>query len=204
MIHWKIIIILLIIKILSLIIAHANTNTQANTMPYLESEQKTCITETEKNFMLTWIRYTVYTVELSKAIINKNKNESEYYNNLESTKDLLIKLFYELHKDEGDQFKDLINKQVFYKINLCKSVVDKNSQATTDYSNKLIVNTHELGKLFSKIKTDKLNALKLSSSLNSHTDKYIKSFGVINKISSDELGRELVLGSIDTAKMLFI
>lgn len=207
MFHWKIIIILLIIKILSLIIVHIHIskiseNTTINSE--IESKQNTCITETQKNFMLSWIRYTIYTVELSKAIIEKNPSQSEYYTNLTNTTNQLIDIFTQLHKNEAPQFKDLINKQVFYKINLCKSVVDKNTKSTSEYSNNLINNTHELGKLFTKIKKDKINALKLSESLNSHTNKYIKSFGLMKKVSTDELTRELVLGSLETAKMFFI
>ena len=40
--------------------------------------------------------------------------------------------------------------------------------------------------------------------MNNHEQLYIKTMSNIKKINNDELQRELVLGSIDTVKLLFI
>jgi hypothetical protein len=126
MFHWKIIILLLIIKILSFIISHYYTNNHVqkifnehNEQIYLENKQMklNCITPTIRDFMFCWIKFTIEMIEYSKAIIKNYKNSNTYYNNLEKTKNELIKLFFLIHKDYGEKFQELINKQMFYKIN---------------------------------------------------------------------------------------
>lgn len=213
MFHWRIIIILIIIKILSSIIAQYYTNNKKHT-PHTdyqhkieqnesEEESKICITPAINNFMMCWVKFTIEIIDYSRAIIQKYPNENTYYNNLEKTKDELITLFYEINQGFGDKFKNLINQQIIYKINLCNAIVNNNTNNFATYSEKLKTNTSEFGNLFVQIKKNKQNTEKLKSTMDAHTNTYIKSAKLMKDVTNSELTRELVTGSIQTVKLLF-
>jgi len=132
MFHWKIIIILIGLKVLSIIFAHYYYSTKSNGQNVnienihgengkydkIESENETCITPMARNFMVCWIKYTIDMIDCSKAIIKNLPNFNNYHTNLENTKDELIKLFAELHKNtvQSDKFKNIINQQITLKL----------------------------------------------------------------------------------------
>jgi hypothetical protein len=212
MLHWKIIIILIMIKILSFIIGRYYTNNKINELhtdyqhkiERVESEIKICISPTIRDFMMCWIKLTIEMIDYSKAIIDKYPDEDIYYNNLEKTKDELITLFYKIHKDQGDKFKYLINQQIIYKINLCYANVYNDIANVSKYSSDLKTNTEELANFFVQIKKSNQDQEKLKSTMDSHASAYIKSVGVMKKVTDSELTREMIIGSMETVKMLFV
>jgi hypothetical protein len=221
MIHWKIIIIIIIIKILSLVIGfytsdkkptlyidneneNEHKNEYENKNEYVEMENKKCLSPAIRDFIICWIKFTIEIIDYSKAIIKKEPNEEKYYNSLEKTKNELINLFYKIYKEFGDKFKYLINKEIIYKIALCKAVVYNNSINIIKYSQELKTNTMELINLFIEIQKNKQDQEKLKTTMKSHNETYIKSVQRMKHITNEELTRELVLGSMDTIKLLFI
>lgn len=212
MFHWKLIIIIIVIKILSFIIGRYYTNNKINELhtdyqhkiQQVESENKICISPAIRDFMMCWIKFTIEMIDYSKAIINKYPDEDVYYNNLEKTKDELISLFYKIHEELGDKFKYLINQQIIYKINLCYANVYNDKDNIAKYSTDLKANTLQLGNFFVQIKKNNQDQEKLKSTMNSHTNAYIKSVGVMKKVTDSELTREMIIGSMDTVKMLFV
>jgi len=206
MLHWKIIIVLIILQILSFFfnLYFEKKDKEINHDVGIEEETKFCITSDMKDFIMYWIKYTQNMFSYSQAIIKENNNLKIYYNDLINTKNNLIKLFSKLNKNYSSQFENLLNDQIEIKKDLCYAVLQNNQKEIKEYSEELTNNTKELGDLFSEIKKDKANDLKLKGAMNSHADKYIKSIKLVKKVDNDELGRELVLGSIDTAKLLFV
>lgn len=222
MFHWKIIIILIVLKVLSIIFAHyyyksTTTNNKKDSVlnikkteneygkyDKMESENETCITPTERNFMICWIKYTVDMIDCSKAIIKNLPNFNNYHTNLENTKDELLKSFADLYKDTNQfsKFKNIIDKQTSLKLSLCYAIKDEDRQKISLYSKLLTANTHEFGTLFGEIKKNKENEQELKSSLTLHTSLYVKSLGAMKKATNDELSRELIFGSITTVKLL--
>jgi hypothetical protein len=169
-----------------------------------ESESEICMSRIARNFMICWIKYTIDTIDCSKAIVQKLPNFNNYHTNLENTKDELFVLFTDLYKDTNqvEKFKTIINQQISLKISLCYAIKNEDKAKISSYSSLLITNSHELGILFSEIKKYKKNELELKSSLSTHTNLYIKSLTVMKKATSIELTRELVLGSVTTIKLL--
>lgn len=212
MFHWKLIIIIIIIKILSFIIGHYYTNNKINELhtdyqhkiERVENESKICISPAIRDFMMCWIKFTIEMIDYSKAIVNKYQDEDIYYNNLEKTKNELISLFYKIHESQGDKFKDLINQQIIYKINLCYANVYGDTDNISKYSTDLKTNTTELADFFVQIKKSNEDQEKLKTTMNSHTNAYIKSVGVMKKVTDSELTREMIIGSMQTVKMLFV
>jgi hypothetical protein len=213
MFHWKIIIALIIIKILSLIIAQfysTKSNTSHTYYQYkleqaeAEAENRVCVTPAMRDFMMSCVKYAIDMCNYSESIIKKYPNEQIYYNNLEKTKNNMISLFFEINNEKGDIFEDLINEQISIKINLCNSVVNNNQNLTTQYSQDLKTNTEKLGNLFIELKKNKQEKSNLKIAMNSHTETYIKSVGLMKKATNTELDRELILGSIESAKLLFV
>ena len=206
MFHWKIIIVLIILQILSFFfnLYYEKKDKEINHDVEIEEETKVCISSDMKDFIMYWIKYTQNMFSYSQAIIKENNNIKLYYNDLTNTKNNLIKLFSKLNKNYSSQFENLLNDQIEIKKDLCYAVLQNNQKEIKEYSEELTNNTKELGNLFSEIKKDKANDLKLKGAMNSHADKYIKSMKLVKKVDNDELGRELVLGSIDTAKLLFV
>ena len=211
MMHWKIIIIIIIIKILSLVIEFY-TSDKKNTLhidnennnEYVEIENKKCLSPDISDFMMCWIKFTIEIIDYSKAIIKKEPEQDKKYNSLETTKNELINLFYKIYKEFGDKFKYLINQEISYKISLCKAVVYNDSSNILKYSQELRTNNMELINLFIEIQKNKQEQEKLKSTMNSHNNTYIKSVQEMKHITNEELTRELVLGSMDTIKLLFI
>lgn len=206
MFQWKIIVILIILQIMSFFFNLYFEKKEKEKEPdvQVEEEKSICITNDMKDFIMQWIKYAQNMFSYSQAIIKQNSDAKKYYNDLINTKDNLIRLFSKLNKKYSSQFENLINDQIDIKTDLCNAVLQNNQAEIKVYSDELINNTKELADLFSEIKKDKANELKLKEIMNSHTDKYIKSMKLVKKVDNDELGRELVLGSIDTAKLLFI
>ena len=206
MFHWKIIIVLIVLQIMSFFfnLYFKKKDKEIDSDIGVEEEKSICITNDMKDFIMHWIKYAQNMFSYSQAIIKQNSDVKKYYNDLINTKDNLIRLFSKLNKKYSSQFDNLINDQIDIKTDLCNAVLQNNQAEIKVYSDELINNTKELADLFSEIKKDKANELKLKETMNSHTDKYIKSMKLVKKIDNDELGRELVLGSIDTAKLLFI
>ena len=99
--YWKIIIIIIIIKILSFVIGFYYTNNKIKNShtnyqyinEQVEIENKICISPAIHDFMMCWINFTIEISDYSKAIIKKYNDEDVYYNNLKKTKDELISLF---------------------------------------------------------------------------------------------------------------
>ena len=226
MFNWNIIIILIVLKVLSIIFAHYYTNSEENkskrnivqniknkyqeygeseSITEIKSENKICMSLPMRNFTLCWIKFTIDIVDYSKAIIKNLPNLNNYYKNLEKTKKELFTLFSTMNKDINltDKFKDIINQQIFFKLNLCYAIKNEDQMNILLNSSLLMKNSHELGILFSKIKTNKQNELELKESLTAHTNLYVKSVSVMKKTTDTELTRELVLGSIETVKLLF-
>lgn len=206
MFHWKIIIVLILLQILFFFfnLYFEKKDKEKNPDIQVEEETKFCITSDMKDFIMNWIKYTQNMFSYSQAIIKENEDVKKYYNDLINTKNNLNELFSKFNKKYSSQFENLLNDQIDIKTDLCNAVLQNNQTEIKEYSNELINNTKELGDLFSEIKKDKANELKLKGAMISHTDKYIKSMKLVKKVDNDELGRELVLGSIDTAKLLFI
>jgi hypothetical protein len=214
MFHWKIIILLIIIKILSLILSQYYTNKHVNKILtdkdyiHADSEEETniCITPEIKDFLMCWVKYTVEMVNYSRAILSKNLEHNKYYDDLEKTKDNLVNLFSKIHNENVEEFKKLINEQISLKIDLCNAILYNDETEINNYSESLVKNTDDLSDFFNQLKHNrdiKDNNNKLKNTMNAHTSKYIKSMHFINKAGNDEITRELVLGSLDTAKLLF-
>jgi hypothetical protein len=236
MIHWKIILLLIIIKILSFGFAHYYTSHSINLIEskissisqpkiienpeniyfksneFVESEQsektKICISPKNQEFMFEWVRYTMVMIDFSRNII-RSKETDQLYLSLENSKDNLIKLFDEIHTNSSEQekFKQIMNNQIYYKINLCLGVKTNDSIKIKEYSDKLSENNKQLEKLFiviRKNKQEKTYESKLKNSIDSHTNLYIKSLGFMKKATDSELTRELVLGSIETVKLMLM
>jgi hypothetical protein len=225
MFHWKIILILVVLKILSIIIAHYyysskenNKDNQLNNMVEFENEirneykneieNKMCMTLTQRNFMICWIKYTMDMIDCSKAIIKNLPNLNNYYSNLTNTKEEMFGLFAEIHKNDNEHnnlvmtFNKIINQQISIKISLCYAIKNDNKEKISQYSKLLITNTQELGFFFGKIKKNKQTELELTKSLSTHTNLYIKTCGTMKKVADVELTRQLILGSIDIVKLL--
>ena len=113
-------------------------------------------------------------------------------------------LFNDLYNnsDQTDKFKNIINQQISLKLSLCYAIKNENKEKILSYSELLTTNTHQLGTLLGEIKKNKENELELKKSLTSHTNLYIKSLRVMKNATNIELTRELVLGSIETIKLL--
>ena len=169
-----------------------------------KSENDFCMSPTARNFMICWIKYTIDTIDCSKAIIKKFPDFNNYHTNLENTKDELFVLFNDLYNnsDQTDKFKNIINQQISLKLSLCYAIKNENKEKILSYSELLTTNTHQLGTLLGEIKKNKENELELKKSLTSHTNLYIKSLRVMKNATNIELTRELVLGSIETIKLL--
>lgn len=220
MFNWKIIIILIVLKVLSIIFAHYYINNKIEkeqkthtinvkignieSIKAIESEKEICVSIIARNFMVCWIKYTIDTIDCSKAIIKKLPDFNNYHTNLENTKEELFTLFSSLYKNtyQVNKFKNIINQQISLKLSLSYAIKDENKQKIKLYTELLITNTHNLGILFSDIQKIKKNELELKESLISHTNIYIKSLGEMKKATNIELTRELVLGSISTVKLL--
>jgi hypothetical protein len=203
MFHWKIIITLIILQILSLIFTHLYEKKDDSVE--IEQEKKDiCINPITRDFILSWIRFTVNMINYSRSIIKESEDVNNYYSQLQKTKDDLINSFSKIYSKYADEFKDLINKQISIKTDLCDSIVDKEQDNVKKFSEELSENTNNLTMLFIKIKNNKDDDLKLKQTMTKHTNTYIKSLSFAKKASGDELDRELVLGSLDTAKLLFI
>ncbi len=214
MFNWNIIIILIFLKILSIIFAHDYTNKKENNKIKIDnseeqSQNDICMSIKARNFMICWIKYTIDTMDLSKAIINNLQNLNSYHNRLENSKEELFKLFYDLYQNinQVDKFKNIINKQIFLKISLCYAIKNEQKENIALYSNLLMANTSDLTTLFNQIKKNKKNKKnkqeqELKKSLTTNTNLYIKSLSIIKKTTNSELTREFVLGSIDTMKLL--
>lgn len=206
MFHWKIIFYLIILKILSFVFMHYYyTNSYKNNNVDIEQEeQKVCLTPLVRDFMMCWIKFTMDMINYSRSILKKKPEQSQYYADLENTKNELIDLFEKIHKQHSNKFANLINNQILIKIDLCNAVLNKNNTEINKYSEELTDNTNKLSSLFSELKKNKEDDLKLKEIMNSHSDKYMKSLHFINKAGGEELSRELVLGSIETVRLLFV
>ena len=199
-------------KILSFVIGFYYTNNKIKNShtnyqyinEQVEIENKICISPAIHDFMMCWINFTIEISDYSKAIIRKYNDEDVYYNNLKKTKDELISLFYQIYKESGNEFNELINKEIIYKKDLCKATLYNNLIDISKYSEAVTKNTMDLINLFIKINKNKQNQEKLKLIMKSHTETYIKSVGLIKNITNSELTRELVLGSIHTVKLLFV
>ena len=213
MFHWKVIILIIIIKILSFILSQYYTNNHVNKVLNKENSKNTinveteekdiCITPVIKDFTICWVKFSVEMINYSRSILSKSPDHNTYYLNLEATKDELTNLFSKIYSKNTDEFKNLINEQMSLKIELCNAILYKDNENIDQYSKELVKNTQKLSDLFNKLKKNKEDDVKLKDAMDSHTSKYIKSMHFINKAGNDELSRELVLGSIDSAKLLF-
>lgn len=215
MFHWKIIILIIVLKILSFIFSQYYTDNHVNKIlkqkghivTEIEQEEegnaKICITPVIKDFLLYWIKYAIEMVNYSRTILSKKSQHNEIYYDLEKTKDGLVDLFSKIHKEYSEEFKKLINEQIFLKINLCNAILYNDTSNVNIYSEELVKNTNNLSDLFNQLKKNKENDNKLKDTMNTQTSKYIESMHLINKAGNDEITRELVLGSLDTAKLLF-
>lgn len=205
MVAWKIIFLIVIIKIISLILTNYYNKKHLSSIDInTESEHKICITPIVKNFMFCWIKFTIVMINYSKSIILKYSEQYKYYTELEKTKNKLINLFGQLHANSTADFILLINNQILIKIDLCNGILHDDKTEINEYSQELIENTNELINLFIKIKQDKESNNKLQQTMNAHTLTYIKSVKFIKNTTTDELSKELIFGSIDTVKLLFI
>ena len=214
MFNWKIIIILIVLKVLSIIFAHYYVNNEIENqkkkhalglkIENIESENEICMSPTARNFMVCWMKYTIDVIDCSKAIIKNLPNFNNNHTNLENTKEELFMLFASLYKNTNqvDEFKNIINQQISLKLSLCYAIKDEDTQKIKFYSKSLMTNTHNLEILFNDIQKNKKNELELKKALTSHTNIYIKSLGEMKKATNIELTRELVLGSINTVKLL--
>lgn len=203
MFEWKIIIILIILQVLSFIfnLYYEKKEKDNNIEP---EDKNICITPLMKDFLMIWIKYSQNIFTYSSAIIKESSNINEYYDELNKTKENLINIFSKINNKYGKQFENLINNQVDIKTDLCYAILNQDKEKIKEYSEELTENTNQMGILFSEIKKDKMNDLNLKKTMNSNTNKYIKSLKFVKKADNDELSRELVLGSIDIAKLLFI
>ena len=214
MFNWKIIIILIVLKVLSIIFAHYYVNNKTDNQLHInipddkinniESENEICMSPIARNFMICWIKYTIDTIDCSKAIIKNLPDFNIYHTNLENTKEELFTSFASLYKNTNqvNKFKNMINQQISLKLSLCYAIKDEDKQKIKLYSKSLMTNTHNFEILFNDIQKNKKNELELKESLTSHTNVYIKSLGVMKKATNIELTRELILGSIGTIKLL--
>lgn len=214
MFNWKIIIILIVLKVLSIIFVHyyvnnktdnqQHTNIPGDKINNIESEKEICMSPIARNFMICWIKYTIDMIDCSKAIIKNLPDFNIYHTNLENTKEELFTSFASLYKNinQVNKFKNMINQQISLKLSLCYAIKDEDKQKIKLYSKSLMTNTHNLEILFNDIQKNKKNELELKESLTLHTNVYIKSLGVMKKATNIELTRELILGSISTIKLL--
>lgn len=192
MFHWKIIIILIIIQI----IFYTNFNKQTE-------NTKNCISLSIMNFTILWIKFNITLIDYSKSIIKKNTDIVTLHNKTLNLRNELIETFNKIF-DNITIFENLINNQIIIKTNLCICININKQDEVKKYSEKLTENNNKLIKLFLMIKNNKINNEELVNTMNNHNKLYIKSMTHIKKIDGDELQRELVIGSIDTVKMLFI
>jgi hypothetical protein len=211
MFELKIIILFIIIKILSFILSQYYTDKHVNKILTYDEKNYTisnivCITPAITDFMIYWIKFTIEMIDYSKAILSKDTMATKYYIDLEKTRDELVNLFSKVHKDHVDNFKNLINEQISLKMNLCNAILYNDTTKVNIYSQKLVENTDKLSNFFNQFK-QKVNVeskVKLQDKMSSQTDKYIKSIQFINKTNDNKIKREIVLGSIETVKLLFI
>lgn len=225
MIHWKIILLLIIIKILSFILgnyypppsinlnekkimdikSNIGSNSINNSVEYETNPTNICISPESQEFMFEWVRFTMVMIDYSKSII-RNENTDPLYLLLEKSKDKLVELFDKIHQNinEQEKFKQIMNKQIYYKMNLCIGVKINNQNKIKEYYEKLTSSNKQLEELFISIRKDKKNESQLTKSFSTHTNLYVKSLGVMKNVTDSELTRELVLGSIDTVKLLLI
>lgn len=213
MFELKIIILIIIIKILSFIISQYYTDKHVNKiLTHSEKkpsqEQEICITPSIKDFMLCWIKFTIEIIDYSKAILSKDTKHTQYYSELETTKDELINIFSKIHKEYTGKFESLINEQISLKIDLCNAILYNDMTNISLYSQELTNNTNKLSDFFNQLKqnekVDTENIVRLKDTMSLHTDKYIKSIKFINKAGNEEIGRELIFGAFDSAKLMFV
>lgn len=205
MFTWKFIFLIVIIKIISLILTNYYTKKHPNSIDInTEAEHRICITPIVKNFMFCWIKFTVEMINYSKSIILKYPEQDKYYTELEKTKNELINLFGQIHTNSTSDFESLINNQLLIKTDLCNSILNDNKTEINEYEQELVENTNELINLFIKIKQDKESDNKLQQTMKTHTQTYIKSVKFIKNATNDKFAKELIFGSIDTVKLLFI
>lgn len=194
MFHWKIIIILAIIQIIFNIYNYKQTDTP---------KENNCINSSIINLTLLWIKFSITLIDYSKSIIKNNANIVLMHNKTIEMRDKLFETFNKIYHNTQN-FEKIINNQIIIKTNLCISINMDNKDKIKEYTEKLTENNKKLINFFSTIKNNKANNDELTKTINNHNELYIKSMSNIKKIDNDELQRELVIGSIDTAKILFI
>ena len=192
-------VVLLILNILSFIFTKIykdkhNTN--------LVNNETICISPTIKDFIIYWIKFNIEIVTISNSIILKKVDYDNNFYKLENTKNILINLFNKISNNAyGNKFQEIINEQIYLKLNLCKNILDNDELNTNTLSKKIIENSNNLTELFLEMNKHNTEFKKIMSS---HTDKYIKTMKFMNKTGDDEIGRELIYSSIDSAKLLFV
>jgi len=199
--------VLIIYKIIDIIYDKdndANANPNANTNANKDSDATNkCINKYQLDFIISWVKYTIDMQDCSKAII-ANSNISSTYNNLEKSFNELISLFAKLYDNQYViRLKDLINEQIFVKINLCIATKNNSQDLIKTYIEYLSDNICQLTNLFNEIRLDKLNT-GIKSGLQSHSNLYIKSIHTIKPIVNDEINRKIIIGSMETIKLLFV
>jgi hypothetical protein len=192
MFHWRIIIILIIIQIIFFIYNYKQI-----------PQNKTCINSFIIDFALLWIEFNITLIDYSKSIIKKNTNIVLLHNKTLEIKNKLLNIFNKMYPNI-DNFENLINNEIIIKTNLCISINIDDQDAIKEYSKQLAENNKKIINIFIKIKNNKTNDKEFKKLMNNHEQLYIKTMSNIKKINNDELQRELVLGSIDTVKLLFI